>query len=546
MSKQNQLGRTFLYYRLSRDDEKAGESMSIENQRNILQKYVMDNGGTIVEEYIDDGWSGTDFNRPGIKKLLSDAQAGKADTIVVKDLSRFGRNYIQVGQYIDYIFPAYGIRFIAISDNIDTAERGSTSMDMMPIMNVFNEWHAASTSKKIRAVLSSNWRSGKYTSSCYPYGYKVGTDEKRTAVIDEEAAKIVRRIYDLRLQGNSINTIARILTDEGVPNPTKYFTRLDGKKSNRSSTSYWVPRTINYILRNRTYIGELAQHKTTKISYKNHRIVPVPKDEQILKQNAHEAIIPLDIWNKVQEINQAVSRGKVNKQSVTDPLSGFLVCADCGKKLKHKRAVGLQKQYNYYVCRTYADLGKEYCSSHSIRNQQIEDIVLQDIHSMLKNIMIDEEKAKEYFRKEKAKQNADSRYADEKQLKACQQRFSEMDKLIQSAFEEKVLGKLPESVCISLCEKYQAEKISLKEKISELEHRLAESDEEDKQAEEYIARLKKYGKCETLTREMCLQLIKFITIGKQPAPGEQREIHIYYKFIDKETLKDFQKRTIKQ
>ena len=200
MSKQNQLGRTLLYYRRSHEDDKAGESLSIENQRSILQKYVLDNGGTIVEEYVDGGWSGTSFDRPGIKKLLSDAQAGKADTILVKDLSRFGRNYIQVGQYIDYIFPAYGIRFIAISDNIDTAERGSASMDMMPIMNVFNEWHAANTSKKIRAVLEAKWQAGRYTNWAYPYGYKTGSDENRTAVIDEEAAKTVRRIYDMRLQ----------------------------------------------------------------------------------------------------------------------------------------------------------------------------------------------------------------------------------------------------------------------------------------------------------------------------------------------------------
>lgn len=163
MSKQKQLNRTALYMRLSRDDEKAGESMSIENQRVILKKYAEENGGTVVDEYIDDGWSGTDFDRPAIKRLLDDAKEGKIDTIVVKDLSRFGRNYIQVGQYIDYIFPAYGIRFIALSDNVDTADRTSAGMDMMPIMNVFNEWHAANTSKKIRAVLEANWKQGKYT-----------------------------------------------------------------------------------------------------------------------------------------------------------------------------------------------------------------------------------------------------------------------------------------------------------------------------------------------------------------------------------------------
>ncbi len=205
--------------RLSRDDEKLSESLSIENQRIILQKYVAERNGVVVDEYIDDGWSGTNFDRPDVKRLLDDAQSGKISTIIVKDLSRFGRNYIQVGQYIDYIFPAYGIRFIAISDNIDTAERNSTAMDMMPIMNVFNEWHAANTSKKVRSVKEASWKAGKYSDWGYPYGYKAGTDEKRTAVIDEPAAQVVRRIFDLRVNGESSRGIARILTDEGIPNP---------------------------------------------------------------------------------------------------------------------------------------------------------------------------------------------------------------------------------------------------------------------------------------------------------------------------------------
>ena len=189
------LKRTALYMRLSRDDEKAGESLSIENQRAVLRAFVEENGGLVAGEYVDDGWSGTDFERPAVKRLLSDAKAGSLDTVVVKDLSRFGRNYIQTGQYIDYIFPAYGIRFIALNDNVDTFDRENPGMDMMPIMNVFNEWHAANTSKKIRAVLQASWRQGKFTGWAYPYGYKAGTDAKRTAVIDEEAAKTVRRIF---------------------------------------------------------------------------------------------------------------------------------------------------------------------------------------------------------------------------------------------------------------------------------------------------------------------------------------------------------------
>ena len=310
MSKQKQLNRTALYMRLSRDDEKAGESMSIENQRIMLKKYAEENGGTVVDEYIDDGWSGTDFERPAVKRLLDDAKEGKIDTIVVKDLSRFGRNYIQVGQYIDYIFPAYGIRFIALSDNVDTADRTSAGMDMMPIMNVFNEWHAANTSKKIRAVLEANWKQGKYTNWAYPYGYKAGTDEKRTAVIDEEAATIVRRIYDMRLAGSSYRAIARALTDEGIPNPTAYYTRLDGRKSVRRNLGYWTTRTVSEILSNPTYTGRMTQHLTTRFSYKNHKVLHVPESEHVVKENAHEAIVGRDTWDKVQAMRTSVSRGR--------------------------------------------------------------------------------------------------------------------------------------------------------------------------------------------------------------------------------------------
>ena len=543
MSKQKQLNRTVLYMRLSRDDEKAGESMSIENQRIMLQKYVTENGGTIVDEYIDDGWSGTDFERPGVKRLLEDAKNGKIDTIVVKDLSRFGRNYIQVGQYIDYIFPAYGIRFIALSDNVDTADRCSSGMDMMPIMNVFNEWHAANTSKKIRAVFEANWKRGKYTSWAYPYGYRAGTDENRTAVIDENAAKTVRRIYDFRLQGLSARSIARRLTDEGIPNPTVYYTRLDGKKSARRGSPYWSPKTVADILKDPTYVGTLIQHRTTHFSYKNHKEMNVPEEEQIVKENAHEAIVDRSVWEKVQAINHSVSQGRTDGENMVHPLSGLLVCADCGKKLKGKTA-GKNKTY-MYSCRTYVDLGKKYCSSHSITEKQIESIVLQDIRSLLGEVKIDEKKAKEYFLRERTKRGEQNRLSDEKQLRALSNRLSELDKLIRSAFEEKVLGNLPESVCKSLCEKYQLEKEGAERQIAELEKRLAETDCTDAEAEEYITRLKRYAACEELTREMCLQLIEFITIGERPADDTPREIHIYYKFISGQALADHREQITK-
>ena len=532
------MNRTALYLRLSRDDEKAGESLSIENQRTILRRFVQENGGTVVGEYIDDGWSGTDFERPAVKRLFEDAKNGKIDTIVVKDLSRFGRNYIQVGQYIDYIFPAYGIRFIALSDNVDTADRTSAGMDMMPIMNVFNEWHAAHTSKKIRAVLEANWRKGKYTNWAYPYGYRAGTDENRTAIIDEEAAGVVRRIYDMRLQGNSARTIARTLTDEGIPNPAAHYTRLDGKKSERRGSPWWSPKTVADILRDETYIGTLTQHRTARFSYKNHRVLPVPDDEHIKKENAHEAIISREVFERVQAIGKGVSRGKTDKEKKVHPLSGLLFCADCGKKLKYKSAGNRKSACNGYQCRTYTDLGKKYCTSHTISERQIEKIVLQDIRSMLGEVKVDEERAKEHFLSERAKRGHSNRLSCETELLSLTDRLSELDKLIQAAFEDRVLGDLPESVCRDLCEKYQAEKDNTADKIAKIERRLSKEQNRGEEAEAYLSRLKKYARCEELTREICLQLIEFIVVGEKTDNDAPRELHIYYKLSVDNCLTD--------
>ncbi len=521
------LGRTALYLRLSRDDEKEGESLSIENQRTILQKYVQEKGGTVVDEYVDDGWSGTNFERPAVKRLLDDAKEGRIDTVIVKDLSRFGRNYIQVGQYIDYIFPACGIRFIALSDNVDTAERSSAGMDMMPIVNVFNEWHAANTSKKIRAVLEANWRKGKCTNWAYPYGYRAGDDENRTAVIDEEAADVVRKVYDLRLQGHSARSIAKKLTEEGISNPAAHYTRLDGKKSERRGSPYWSPKTVSDILKDPIYIGILTQHRTVRFSYKNHKIVQVPESERIIKENAHEPIVARGVWEAVQTINRSLSHGRTDKANGIHPFSGLLICADCGKKLKGKRA-GSERIY-LYSCRTYTDLGKKYCTSHLIGERRLEQIVLQDIRALLGRAKFDEERTKERFLKETAKRIAEIRQSEEKELRMLRDRRSELDRLIAAAFERTVLQKLPERVCQILCEKYQAEKNSAEHRIAELETRRREPADAD--AERYLDECKRCVRCEKLTREMCLQLIECIVIGGEEK-GE-RKIDIYYKFCPK-------------
>ena len=503
-----------IYMRLSKDDEKSGESASIEHQRKMLRKYVAEQGGTVTKEYADDGYSGTNFERPAIQRLLEDAKTGVIDTIVVKDLSRFGRNYIQIGQFLDYIFPAYGIRFLALSDHVDTSDRTSTAMDMMPIMNVFNEWHAANTSKKIRAVLDASRRAGKYTGWSYPYGYLAGTDERRTAVIDRVAANVVVRIYDLRLQGNSYRKIAQILSDEGTPNPAVYFVRSDGKKQDRKCSPFWNAKTVMQILSDPTYLGHTVQHKTTNVSYKNRRVITVPLSERIVKENAHEPIVSQTVWDRVQKMNASCPRGRTDRKNCLHLFSGLLVCADCGKKLKYKTAPR-SKSGGFFLCRTYSELGKKYCSSHKISETSVERLLKYELQSMLGGSKIDEKRESERFCRAYDRQTGKGDDAARKQLKSYERRLEELDRLICAAFEEKVFGSLSRESCAQLLEHYQAEKRVVESEIKTLQNQISHSRNEICSAEKYIERMKQYFSCNELTRGMCLRLIESVTVGER-------------------------------
>lgn len=335
-----------IYMRLSKDDERAGESLSIENQRAILTEYVSQQGWTVYNEYVDDGISGVTFERPALQRMLDDAKAGRINLIICKDLSRFGRNYIMVGQYTDYIFPMYGIRFIALNDNVDTANSQSAGMDMMPIMNIFNEWHCANTSQKIKAVFASNAKAGKYKSCIPSYGYVKADDEKHTPIIDPESAAVVKRIFELRAKGIGMQRIAKILNEENVLSPYDYYCKRVGKfNARRSVTHLWGKDAVRRILYNPIYIGTLAQQRYTSVSYKNHKTVFKDEEDWVVIENNHEPIISQELWDKVREYDVSVSRGKSDKNGVVSPFSGLLYCADCGFKMKKTQLkTGLTKE----------------------------------------------------------------------------------------------------------------------------------------------------------------------------------------------------------
>lgn len=531
---------TGIYVRLSQEDERAGESLSIENQKRILTKYVNEQGWNIIDTYVDDGYSGTNFDRPGVTRLLEDAMAGKINLIIVKDLSRFGRNYIQVGQYIDYIFPTYNIRFIALNDNVDTASKDTTAMDMMPIVNLFNEWHAASTSKKIKAVIEANAKSGKYRTTFAPYGYVKGDDENRLPVVDEPAASVVRRIFEMRSQGISPRHIANTLNAEGVPTASDYYYAKLGKPNPRRTSHLWCAERIRDIVNNPTYLGHLAQLRTTTVSYKNHKVIKKDTSEWSIIENTHEPLVSQEVWDKCREVEASVSQGKKTKKGETMPLSGLMFCADCGEKMRlctNNTTNGSKKLPRKYIrhnyqCGSYNRFGKFYCTSHYIKMKEINAIVLADIRYMASLVVDNEEEARNRFLAQKAQVNERQTAEEKKRLIDGRYRLEELQKLIPSIYEDKVLGKIPEDVCINLLEKYQSEQKALSAQVEELEAKLSAEKQDEHDAEEFIRRLKKYTDVRELTREMCLELIEYITVDAYAA-DRPRDIHIYYKLLDK-------------
>ena len=525
-----------MYVRLSRDDERAGESLSIENQKAILSEYIETQGWTLHDIYVDDGISGTTFERPGVQRLLEDAKQGVINTILVKDMSRFGRNYIMVGQYLDYVFPTFGIRFVALSDNIDTENRDTPAMDMMPITNVFNEWWAATTSKKLRAVRIKNAKEGKNGMSHAPYGYILGTNEKRTLQINPETAPIVRRIFEMRASGMTPRKIADVLNAEKVLTPNNYRIATTGINGVRNPSHLWHTTVLRTLLSNQAYIGNLVQHKSTTISYKNHKWQRRPEEEWIVVENAHEAIIPRDLWDKVKEVEQAVGHGKHTARGFMHPLSGLMLCADCGAKMRlgwnttYIKRLGRENTYFNFNCGTKSRMGSSACFSHFITVPVLEQIVRQDVAAKAQMIIGREAEFKRRYLEQQAMLDGANQSEVKKELKKAEKRLLELDKLIEAAFEEKVAGKLPESVCVKLIEKYTAEQTALQERTVALTQGLEQAAQAKTDVDEFIRRLELYFNAPTLTREMCLALFDRLVIGgKETVTGKPQEIHIYYK-----------------
>ena len=441
-SKQNQGQEekiTALYGRLSDDDGVDMESNSISNQRTILQDYAKKNGYLHPVFFYDDGVSGTTFERSGFKEMEAMIEAGKVSTIIVKDLSRFGRNYLEVGRYLEIVYPTLGVKFIAIQENVDTL--AGTGTEMMPFHNIFNEWYASQTSKKIRAVWAMKAANGKRIGSTVPYGYVKDKENREIWHIDESAAAVVRHIFALCLSGMGPLQIAKQLEREQILTPTAYFISVgrDTRNSMPASPYLWSDSSVDNILANRQYTGCAVNFKSTSVSYKVHKTVYKPEEEWQIIPNMQEPIIDENTWLRVQELRKNKRRPTATGRKSL--FSGLIFCPDCGAKLHFCAAKSLRPNQEFYRCANYKD-GRGSCKIHYIRNVVLEQIV-QTAVSDLADFVRNYEAVFLYMLSRKTESEKKTELSAMRQrLTAAQNRISEIDRVISRLYEDNILGKI--------------------------------------------------------------------------------------------------------
>lgn len=526
-----------IYCRLSNDDERDGESVSIENQKLLLQSYVRQMGWNEVDVYIDDGYTGTNFNRPGVQRLIEDAKAKRINLILVKDLSRFGRNYIEIGQYTDYLFPSIGCRFVALNNGVDT-ESNNGSTDVMCFLNLFNEFYSRDTSKKVKAVKRACAENGKFMGTYPAYGYKRDNEDKHHLVIDEDTAPIVRRIFSMRATGMGFTGIAAQLNEEGIPSPGMLYYQRRGKADPRRVNHKWVGETVKHLIRNEVYIGNMVQGKTGTVSYKNKKLISKPEDEWIRVEGTHEPIISQEIWDTVQGIDQKRVRKNAASDGIRSVFTGLVYCAECGFKMRNHTEKftykdGSPGRYSSFICGNYARSGKSACTIHTIYENVLEQIVLEDIREKARFAAHDPEMLAQHILRLKDKEAQSHRTSCEQELKAVKTRLDELERLMQSLYEDKYSGTVPQSVFQTLIRKYETERAKKAAALPELELKLKAHMENRQDAGRWTEIIRQYTEITKLDESMLFALVDRIEVGEaQKVRGVRvRDVKVYYRYV---------------
>lgn len=524
-----------VYCRLSSEDCSEHESMSIGNQKEMLCDYIRKQGWEVTSVYIDDGYSGTNFNRPDFQRMIEDIEKGKINLVIVKDLSRLGRNYIMCGQYTEIYFPERQVRFIALNDGVDTLHT-SSSMDITPFKHILNDMYAKDISVKIKSTLQIKAKRGEYLGALDPYGYWRSPQDKHKLIINEETAPIVRRAFEMCAAGIGARSICNTFNNEGILSPSEY-TRFRKHDPNTDGEfvreGFWVRTYLQAMLKNEMYIGCMVQGRQHTPSYRNKKRVPIPQEDWIVVPDMHEAIISRELFEQAQVALK--SRKKViNKGEEPHLFAGLFYCEACQTAMRQHHTQG--KKYVYFVCGRHHAIGNLACSSHYINYNTVYQVVLEDIRRNAKLFTEDEVNAAKKLMEVKCSDEQKRLSKMQTELSRAKKRQSELDVKLKKVYEDNLSGKLPDHIFSMFINDYDREKATLKDTIASLEKSLEKVKDTQSDIDRFANLIKKYTSFEQLDRFMLNELIDRITIYETPGMGRNRIgkekiITIYYKFV---------------
>ena len=525
---------TALYERLSRDDDLTGDSNSILNQKRYLESYAAQRGYTNIVHYTDDGWSGGNFDRPAWKRLVADIEAGKVAHLLCKDLSRLGREYLQVGQLTELYFPEKGVRFIAVNDGVDSLVESSN--DFNPIRNWANELHAKDTSKKVRAIKRMQAERGERSGSKPPYGYKKKDAQSKEIIPDEATAPVVCRIFELCAAGKGPNQIARILTGEQILNPTNQYYQATGTACNHLDTTRpysWCGKTVANILENIVYLGHTLSMKHTTLSYKNKKQIKRPESEQILVKNTHAPLVSQELWEIVQEVRRHKRRPPKHMEE-PNLFSGLAYCSDCGQYLVLCRTEKMREDQYYFRCSTYGKRGKDACTPHQIREVDLKQIVLDDLRRVTHFARMKERQFAEYINQKNTLELRREINRVQKELDAMRRRDGELSALFKRLYEDNVLGRVTNEQFRMLSADYNGEQKELEPAIPAKEEQLERLKASVANVDAFIEKAKQYTAIDELTPQLLRLFIQRIEIGertKKHSRSAGQSVRIVYRDI---------------
>ena len=531
---------TALYERLSRDDESAGDSNSIVNQKKYLESYAAQMGYEYCVHYTDDGWSGGNFERPSWKRLIADIEAGKVAHVIVKDMSRVGRDYLQTGFYTEVFFRQHNVHFVAIANGVDSNDQNSN--EFAPFLNIMNEWYLRDLSRKQRTAIRVKGESGKPTTNCAIYGYKKDPNDKYHWLIDEEAAAVVRRIFRLTIEGNGPYEIARIFFDDKIETPAVYFGKQNKgiwKSKEEFPNPYnWSGYIVAQILSKPEYMGHTVNFRSHKQSYKDKTPVMNPKEEWLIFENTHEAIVDKETWELAQKLRKTPRR--IDTMGEANPLTGLLYCADCGEKMYNHRSRGGTENNPYpsdfFDCSVYTRAHQKHstaCCGHYITTKALRTLILETIRSVSTFAISNRDEFMEKVRAASQLRQAEAAKDTKRKLNKDRKRITELDTIIKKLYESFAVGRISEERFDSLLSEYEEEQKFLRTSVSNMEERLSGFEEDTNRAEQFLALAKKYTDFSELTTPMINEFIdKILVHVPEKVDGDRiQEVEIYLKFI---------------